>query len=118
MRSDLAYFSKHPGEIEEQLKRLDSEWDTERLLEFGSSTVSILGLTLGLVHSRKWLFVPSAVQLFFLQHGIQGWCPPLPFLRRFGVRTPGEIETEREALRALRGDTEVDQIISRFEFTI
>jgi hypothetical protein len=36
--------------------------------------------------------------------GIQGWCPPLPAFRRLGVRAQAEIQMERNALRALRGD--------------
>jgi hypothetical protein len=39
-----------------------------------------------------------------LQHAVQGWCPPLAVLRRRGVRTRREIEEERYALKALRGD--------------
>jgi hypothetical protein len=38
------------------------------------------------------------VQGFFLQHAIQGWCPPLPVLRRLGFRTVQEIEEERAIL--------------------
>jgi hypothetical protein len=34
----------------------------------------------------------------------QGRCPPLSVLRRRGVRTRREIEAERCALKALRGD--------------
>ena len=37
-------------------------------------------------------------------HGLQGWCPPVPFLRRMGFRTASEIDYERYALKALRGD--------------
>jgi hypothetical protein len=29
-----------------------------------------------------------------------GWCPPLPLLRRLGIRTRGEIDREKYALRA------------------
>jgi hypothetical protein len=36
-----------------------------------------------------------------LQHALQGWCPPVPVLRRLGYRTQPEIEEERCALRAL-----------------
>jgi hypothetical protein len=35
---------------------------------------------------------------------LQGWCPPLPILRSLGVRTADEINEERYALKALRGD--------------
>jgi hypothetical protein len=45
-----------------------------------------------------------AVQGFFMQHALSGWCPPLPVLRRLGFRTQYEIEQERYALKALRGD--------------
>ena len=43
---------------------------------------------------------------FLLQHAVQGWCPPLPIFRRGGVRTQAEIEQERYALKAIRGDFE------------
>ena len=31
-------------------------------------------------------------------------CPPVPLFRRIGIRTQSEIELERYALKALRGD--------------
>jgi hypothetical protein len=34
----------------------------------------------------------------------QGWCPPLTVFRRLGVRTRREIDLERYAIKALRGD--------------
>jgi hypothetical protein len=37
---------------------------------------------------------------------VEGWCPPVPILRRLGFRTSYEIEEERQALKALRGDFE------------
>ena len=39
-----------------------------------------------------------------IQHALQGWCPPLAVLRRLGFRTAKEINEERFALAALRGD--------------
>ncbi len=33
-----------------------------------------------------------------------GWCPPVPILRRGGLRTRTEINQEKYALKALRGD--------------
>jgi hypothetical protein len=118
MRANLAYFADHPEEIGDRLAELDAEWDVERILELNSSTISLLGLVLGALRSRKWLILPSAVQFFFLQHGVQGWCPPLPLLRKLGVRTQREIETEREGLKAIRGDIDVDCLVYRSDFTI
>jgi hypothetical protein len=98
----VAYFADHPAEIDARLRELDEEWDIERVLETGSSTLTLTGLILGIGVSRKWLLLSLAVQGFFMQHALQGWCPPLPVLRRLGVRTQYEIERERYALLALR----------------
>jgi hypothetical protein len=118
MQADLVYFADHPDEINRRLNELDREWDIERVLERNSSSISLVGILLGATHSRRWFILPASVQLFLLQHGVQGWCPPLPFLRKLRVRTQSEIETEREALKALRGDRLLDRVISREDFTI
>jgi hypothetical protein len=90
--------------IDQRLDELDREWDIERCLETMAPTISLLGLGLGIAVDKKFLLFPIVVQAFFLQHALQGWCPPIPVLRRLGVRTPAEIEHERNALKALRGD--------------
>jgi hypothetical protein len=92
--------------IERRLAELDREWDVERYLETMAPTITLLGLFMGVTSSRKWLMVPAVVQSFFLQHALQGWCPPLPVLRQWGIRTADEINMERYALKALRGDFE------------
>jgi hypothetical protein len=92
------------GAIDQRLRELDAEWDIERMLETMAPTFSLLGLGLGLTVHKKWLLIPAAVNAFFLQHAIQGWCPPLPILRRLGFRTMREIDSERFALKTLRGD--------------
>ena len=100
----IAYHEAHPDQIGRRLRQLDEEWDVERVVEANSSVLTILGLLLGITRGRKWLLLSLAVQGFFLQHALQGWCPPIPLLRRLGVRTQYEIEQERYALKALRGD--------------
>lgn len=102
MEQDLCYFEQHPELIDQRLAELDQEWDIERALETASASISIFGIAMGLLRSRLWLFVPLTVQGFFLQHAIQGWCPPLPVLRKMGFRTVQEIEEERVELLAIR----------------
>jgi hypothetical protein len=87
------------GAIQRRLRELDEEWDIERYVETMAPTFTLLGLTLGLTRNRAWLLVPFVIQSFFLQHALQGWCPPIPLLRRMGVRTVQEIERERCALQ-------------------
>lgn len=97
----LAYFERHPSEIPARLAELDREWDVERALATGSSCLSLLGLSLGLSGRSRWFLLALGVQGFYLQHTLQGWCPPLPVFRRLGFRTPSEIAAERCAIEAL-----------------
>ncbi len=105
---DLGFYAScGPSGIERRLKELEREWDTERCLETGASTLTVIGTILGATVSRKWFLLPGIVGAFLLQHAIQGWCPPLAVLRRLGVRTMREIDQERYSLKAARGDFEV-----------
>ena len=103
-RNITRYRSGGPHAINRRLAELDHEWDIERYLETMAPTFTLIGLALGATVNKKWLLFPAVVQSFFLQHAIQGWCPPIPLLRRLGVRTASEIDEERYALKALRGD--------------
>jgi hypothetical protein len=90
--------------IDRRLAELDSEWDIERTLEANAAAVSLVGLALGATVDRRWFLFPAVVAGFLLQHAVQGWCPPIPVFRRLGFRTSSEIDYERYALKALRGD--------------
>jgi hypothetical protein len=90
--------------ITRRLLELEHEWDIERVLEANAATVVLASATLAVVEDRRWGWLTVAVGAFLLQHAVQGWCPPLPVLRRLGVRTAREINEERLALRILRGD--------------
>ncbi|HEX8886849.1 MAG TPA: hypothetical protein VF797_20360, partial [Noviherbaspirillum sp.] len=81
-------------------EQLDKEWDVERMLEANGSTLALTGLVLGATVNKKWLILPGIVLPFLLQHALQGWCPPLPVLRRLGIRTRSEIDREKYALLA------------------
>ena len=98
----LWFYEQNPDLIPRRLRELEEEWDIERSLETASSSISLFGLAMSILSGRRWLVLPLLVQGFFLQHGIQGWCPPLPALRRMGVRTQEEIEDERRRLLALQ----------------
>ena len=90
--------------LSRRLERLDGEWDMERVLETNASALALGGLLLGLLVNRKFLLIPCFVLPFLLQHATQGWCPPVPMFRRRGIRTRKEIDTEKFAIKALRGD--------------
>jgi hypothetical protein len=100
----LHRLASHPDAIDRRLDELDREWDIERVLEANAATIALLGVGLAAGVDRRFLIIPAVVAGFLLQHAVQGWCPPVPFFRRRGVRTATEIDRERYALKALRGD--------------
>jgi hypothetical protein len=87
-----------------RIDELDGEWDMERYLEMNASALALTGTLLGWLVNKKFLAIPCIVLPFLFQHSLQGWCPPVPILRRRGVRTRREIDAEKYALKALRGD--------------
>jgi hypothetical protein len=105
IESSVRYHDRHRDEIPARLRQLDEEWDIERAIEANASALAFLGTALGITSGdRRWFALPALVAGFLFQHAVQGWCPPIPVLRRFGFRTSSEIEQERQALKAIRGD--------------
>ena len=98
----LQYYAGRPREVPARLAELHREWDIERAIEANAAAVALGGLALGIFVDRRFLALPVGVAAFLLQHAIQGWCPPVPVLRRLGFRTQTEIEYERCALKSLR----------------
>jgi hypothetical protein len=91
-------------DISRRLEELKMEWDIERTLEVNASIFMLTGLVFGKVFNKRWYGLSGVVASFLLQHGIQGWCPPLPLFRAMGIRTRREIDEEIYALKVLRGD--------------
>jgi hypothetical protein len=104
MRANVAYFAEHRDQIADRLREIDQEWDIERAIEANAAVLGFTGTVLAATSDRRWLALPVLVTAFLFQHAIQGWCPPVPVLRKLGFRTSYEIEEERRALMALRGD--------------
>ena len=103
--SNIQYYSKQDRQaISERINELETEWYVDRVLMTNASSISIISLLLGLKVDKRWFILSGAVAAFLLQHGIQGWCPPLPLFRKLGIRSFKEIDRERFALKLLRGD--------------
>lgn len=91
--------------LAERIDELEREWDAERVLQIQTAALSLTGLVLSsLTRNRRWLVMPALALPFAIHHALQGWSPPFALLRMLGVRTRSEIDRERYALKALRGD--------------
>ena len=100
-----SYIGNSEAEISARINELNKEWDVERYLGVNMSTLAMSGLVINAAtKNRNWLILPAVVLSFFMQHAIQGWCPPLPLLRKLNIRTSKEIEQEKYALKLIRGD--------------
>ena len=106
---NIRYYSHNKKDIPARIYELDQEWDIERALELNAALLAFTGIVLGATVNKKWLVLPAVVTAFLAQHAIQGWCPPLPLLRSFGLRTRQEIDSERYALKALQGELKANQ---------
>jgi hypothetical protein len=93
-----------PDRVQARLERLDREWDIDRSIELEAATMGLFGLALGTVVSPRLRALPGIVAAALCLYATTGRYPLLPVFRRLGVRTALEIERERYALKALRGD--------------
>lgn len=102
---NIGKYRDYPADkIGDRLDELRKEWDIEKTLEVNASALALLGVMLGAFINRRWLILSGVVTSFLLQHGLQGWCPPLPLFRAMGIRSRQEIDEEMYALKILRGD--------------
>jgi hypothetical protein len=104
-RASVARFAGDRAAIARRLDELDREWDIERMTMLSATIDAFATLGLGVWRGRRWLIGGLAfLGIAMLAHTIAGQCPSLPLYRRLGVRTREEIDWERYALKALRGD--------------
>jgi len=109
------YADKTDYEIGTRIEERGKERDIGSIFEVRVATSSLMGIIFGLKKSKIWLILPAITSFFLLQYAIQGWCPPVSILRRFGFRTRQEIDLEKYALKALHGDFE--KVSSQFGST-
>jgi hypothetical protein len=94
-------------EISRYLEKLEREWDLNRAVMVAGSLVSLLGLWLGRRLGGGWRILGGVTAGLMLQHGLSGAGPLSELVRAVGgVRTRREIDLEKFALKALRGDFE------------
>ena len=93
-----------PETTSRRLEALDREWDVDRTIEAEAATMGLIGLALGTFVRPAFLALPATVGAAVFLFGSRGIYPLLPIFRRLGIRTAREIERERYAVKALRGD--------------
>ena len=105
VRENVRYYGAMGGEeLSERIRHLEEEWDRDRMLMGMASGLGFFGLLAGLVGGKSWrVFTWMSLPILFL-HALGKWVPPAEALARMGARSRREIEEEKYALKALRGD--------------
>ncbi len=106
-----------PESITERLSQLDREWTTGRASKATAGLMIVAGLALTAVFDPWWLVLTAAGGLLLLPY-LFGRRSPLGYVfHQFGLRRGSEIEQEKVALKALRGDfqnlTTVHQVVNQ-----
>lgn len=105
IEQNIRFYSVQPVPvISERIETLKREWSIERYLQVNVASLGFMTAFFALTRNRAWALLTCTALSFFLYHGLRGFDPPIPILRRMGVRTRGEIDRELFALKALRGD--------------
>ncbi|MBS2037716.1 hypothetical protein JST97_22220 [bacterium] len=89
-----------PAQIRARLDQLDREWDVDQVLQAQTAALANLGFWFARRDRRGYLLAGLGF-VSLLSHAVSGWSPPLPLLRRLGVRTRREIDREKFALLSL-----------------
>ena len=106
------YATQPREEITRRIRELDQEWDVERMMATKTAAVGLGGMALGFTVNRRWLIVPALALGCLMQHALFRSSPAVQLMRRMGARTRREIESEKYALRMLRGDFDALKDIS------
>jgi hypothetical protein len=93
-----------PQAISDRLSQLDREWSAGRVTKATIGVLIVTGLALTAFVNAWWLILPALGGAFLLQYLFSrtSWLG-LTF-RELGFRSGAEIDQEKFALRALRGD--------------
>lgn len=90
--------------VSDRLKALEDEPDLETVATLGLAGAGVLALIFGVMGSRLWRLLAWAALPLIFAHARGRLAAPGEFLKTLGLRARKEIEEEKYALKALRGD--------------
>jgi hypothetical protein len=104
IQEQVNHYYHDQEQIDLRLMELDNEMDLETYLQTQNAGLTIAGVILGLTSNKKWLVVPLISSILVISNIVRGSDKPPGYFRKMGFRTRAEIEKERYALKAIRGD--------------
>ena len=93
-----------PQAISDRLAQLDREWSAGRMTKATIGVLIVVGMALTALAGPWWLILPSVGAFFLLQYLFSRTSWLGATFQEMGFRSGADIDQEKFALRALRGD--------------
>ena len=93
-----------PQAISDRLDQLEREWSAGRMTKATIGVLIVAGLALTALSNPWWLLLPAVGAFFLLQYLFSRTSWLGATFQEMGFRSGAEIDQEKFALRALRGD--------------
>lgn len=104
-QENINHYYHNKNHITNRLKQLEVETSVEQIFELHDAANVTAGVLLSLLtRKKKWLVLPLLVSVVQSVQALYGVRLGTSLLHKYGYRTKAEIEKERYALKALRGD--------------
>ncbi len=103
----VRWHAARPERIDGRLRELDREWLAARRLRRGAATLAAASALASVLVDRRYALLSAALSVLLAEPAMRREAQASALLRRFGAVSIEEIEIERYALKALRGDFRV-----------
>jgi hypothetical protein len=104
-QENINYYYHNKDHIENRLPQLEVEMSIEQIFELHDAAHITVGVLMSLATGKKrWLILPVLVAVVQSLQALKGARLGTSLLRQHGFRTKAEIDKEKYALKALRGD--------------
>lgn len=104
-QENINHYYHNKSNIGGRLRQLEKETSIEQIFEWHDAANVTAGTLLSIATGKKkWLILPLLVVIAQTVHSLQGLRLGTSLLRQYGFRPKADIEKEKYALKALRGD--------------
>ncbi len=104
-QENINHYYHNKSHIENRLRQLEAETSIEQIFALYDAASVSAGVLLNIItRKKKWLLLPLLVTVAQSVQAIKGFRFGTALLRQNGFRTRADIDKEKYALKALRGD--------------
>ncbi len=104
-QENINHYYNNKSRIENRLRQLEKEMSIEQIFQLHDAANVTVGVLLSVAtRKQKWLLLPILVAIVQSAQAVTGLRLGTTLLRNYGFRTKADIDKEKYALKALRGD--------------